>query len=727
MTEVDRPALLEYKKSQTVEVLDHLKDIPFIEAAKKLPSETLELGSIEFDEVGYIDGTLPNLIYTAYMSHFVRQVTQDWDPSVRAVVLRNLRFDIDMDIGAFAGRIKEQFFPRARDGDNVDSDWWDFIPAFVEALKNAVIWGNGDKADNLVILRWQFKGNRLLLDIIDQKKPPIDFNVRNPAPAAVHENFRPDGVGFSSHLIKFLDASHLTNSVYDFPLLDGSGNRIGQILRLVVPLAEEARAELRQSPEQAGNEGESDDVDVYMDAVSEYIQGNSERINAQGISVVEDIQDSDLDEETAKLYGHDPPKRNIRVIVTTKSHGLKDPDTSSLTEIFISNLLIFDADASKNDLLADAQTLESGEKLGEVFSIAKTQTYHRGEGYLRRAIALLLLRGKQIKVWRSYAIDEISDDAIDMYRQIVHKDKRLEVDRKISLAYSIRARAELREKLPPSTVQLFDDNAPREQEISESIEKIERLIESGNSGDSDLVEEAFAEALTLATPDEAEDLRDWLDGRSELRKIREQLSGVTTPRSELRQREQIADSVGRIGTPADLNAKRHALYANQKRAELRKFEILDLEVKTPMFEHGMLDEIEAALQEEAGQISDLLVFINSQRIFLENFISQSGPHLFSSMGSILREYAYGLIVDPDASFVDSGTIIVVLSDREPIDPDNWLIKASFKSEGDEDLEQLRGMFPPDPSIDDDEWLGGGEDEGMRSELRNELAADESKN
>ncbi|MEA3489144.1 MAG: hypothetical protein U9R44_02230 [Candidatus Omnitrophota bacterium] len=231
-------ALRLFQKQEWPEEDKALTDsIKFYRATGTDGSYNFEPGVLRFTDEGYRFGSYDE----EGMRDFFRNETRDWPSSVNEIVLQNLKFvtpEVDMQV--------------------LSAMIWNKVPfasdkvkeAIREALKNAVVWGNRNRPDSIVVVRWKVEKYRIILDIIDQGLKPIDFSEEQNPPSDIpnegwirlrNRTFFVDslyygaGLGYRLKLARCIDKAHMHGTIYDFPLLDENGNRIGQILRLKFP------------------------------------------------------------------------------------------------------------------------------------------------------------------------------------------------------------------------------------------------------------------------------------------------------------------------------------------------------------------------------------------------------------------------------------------------------------------------------------------------------------
>ncbi|OGR83655.1 MAG: hypothetical protein A2901_02745 [Elusimicrobia bacterium RIFCSPLOWO2_01_FULL_54_10] len=171
------------------------------------------------------------------------------EPGINAIVFTGLRFD-------------PQNFARVSDTLNdltaylsmqVDSGMnGSTSRAIVEAIKNAVIWGNKNRSRTHLAVRWRRDENKFIVDVIDQGARPIDFVGRHKPPDGIPDDISPMRIGYSGSIRRFLDQDHFetplnrfeSHQVYDFPLLTRDGRRVGQIVRLIFPARQAAGSKI---------------------------------------------------------------------------------------------------------------------------------------------------------------------------------------------------------------------------------------------------------------------------------------------------------------------------------------------------------------------------------------------------------------------------------------------------------------------------------------------------
>ncbi len=109
--------------------------------------------------------------------------------------------------------------------------------AIKDAITNAVIWGNRNVPRNAIAIRWNFEGDKLLFDGIDQGLRSIDFADRPEPPAGVHGQFH--GTNFGRFYVeKYLIPQYrLAEGRYDRPLTGPQGERLGQMVSSQFPLS----------------------------------------------------------------------------------------------------------------------------------------------------------------------------------------------------------------------------------------------------------------------------------------------------------------------------------------------------------------------------------------------------------------------------------------------------------------------------------------------------------
>jgi hypothetical protein len=171
-----------------------------------------------------------------------------------ALVLYNLKLRNDnVDLNALVNAIERSLM-----GDCGNDVHW----ALLEIIKNAVIHGNGNTDNNIVVIRWHFTSSKLIIDIIDQGKEPIDFSQQKKLPPMVSSRYSGYFEGFRTWSQALIDKSHfIYRKGYDFPLEDNKGNRAGQIVRLMVPIKDTQQLNvLPILPSETINDKESEEV-----------------------------------------------------------------------------------------------------------------------------------------------------------------------------------------------------------------------------------------------------------------------------------------------------------------------------------------------------------------------------------------------------------------------------------------------------------------------------------
>gem|GEM_PF-4501423 len=96
--------------------------------------------------------------------------------------------------------VEERIFEHIKNQAGVLSDREDYYVAFKEALRNAIIWGNRGRADELVILKWGYENGKLWIDIMDEGFPWFDPAESIAAPPNIHPIYFSGKTAFSKPL-----------------------------------------------------------------------------------------------------------------------------------------------------------------------------------------------------------------------------------------------------------------------------------------------------------------------------------------------------------------------------------------------------------------------------------------------------------------------------------------------------------------------------------------------
>ncbi|MFH1846043.1 MAG: hypothetical protein ABH869_00610 [Candidatus Omnitrophota bacterium] len=156
----------------------------------------------------------------------------DGKTRIDSVILQNLKLSRPMEVNTLAMKICDliPFTLKQRS---------DAYFAVLAAIRNAVVWGNHNKDDNVVVIRWWKENGGLIVDVIDESVNEINFIERRESPRMMYDvnkygaNTRD---GYLQGLGRYIDRAYLKDTetyTYDFPLKNSEGERIGQVLRLV--------------------------------------------------------------------------------------------------------------------------------------------------------------------------------------------------------------------------------------------------------------------------------------------------------------------------------------------------------------------------------------------------------------------------------------------------------------------------------------------------------------
>ncbi|MFA7000911.1 MAG: class I SAM-dependent methyltransferase [Candidatus Omnitrophota bacterium] len=201
---------------------------------------TVRTGLIHFSLQGYFSD--PSA-FSEGMEAALDRVFGAFGRGTNAILLRNLVLSplAPVDIAGIARAVCRRFFPGMLDDGK-------FADAFREAVKNAVIHGNKNAADNLVMVRWRFGDELLSVDVIDQGAKSVEFRAAPVSAQQAGGFYFGARKGVASYMRSYLSGRRMRGSQYDFPLTDERGRRIGQIIRMTIPYEAPKAAQRARTP-----------------------------------------------------------------------------------------------------------------------------------------------------------------------------------------------------------------------------------------------------------------------------------------------------------------------------------------------------------------------------------------------------------------------------------------------------------------------------------------------
>ncbi|MDD5671384.1 MAG: hypothetical protein PHN49_07085, partial [Candidatus Omnitrophica bacterium] len=209
----------------------------------------VKLGLYDFHELGYADG--------AYQGNNINTVVgkslRTWlNSGVSALVLSNLKLDDDnpqVDLFPMVVTIVRSLFGvRAATSGDIE-----FVVR--ELLKNAVVHGNENNDNNLVVMRWYVPpgDGHLVLEFLDQKGTVIDFRQIRVVRPEGSRRYTGEGVGHRDYFqyldvdyrIPVDDGSDRPTGIYDPSQNNGGAlilgpdqQPVGKIVRLLIPMTQ---------------------------------------------------------------------------------------------------------------------------------------------------------------------------------------------------------------------------------------------------------------------------------------------------------------------------------------------------------------------------------------------------------------------------------------------------------------------------------------------------------
>ncbi|MDP8229853.1 MAG: hypothetical protein P9L93_01985 [Candidatus Gorgyraea atricola] len=194
----------------------------FIEAAKREGNRTFQFKTIDF-----LDIELNYSEYDKVEKYLAKQIEESL-PHANGIILKNVQFsefskyDSNNILLKLMEVIRKKLFPISPE----------LKEALKEAVKNGVIYGNGNKPNNIVVVRWWFEGERFVVDIIDQGREAINFYKFKKLPRGLPLSLQRER-GYSDWISKFIASPPNSKGEYNFPLrFDPNGEQLGQIVRL---------------------------------------------------------------------------------------------------------------------------------------------------------------------------------------------------------------------------------------------------------------------------------------------------------------------------------------------------------------------------------------------------------------------------------------------------------------------------------------------------------------
>ncbi|TRZ51646.1 MAG: DUF4445 domain-containing protein [Dehalococcoidia bacterium] len=143
--------------------------------------------------------------------------------------------------GCLAKGIREQALSQLRTATQKSEfersvSYWGLMASLNDGIKNAIIWGNRNKAGSVVVINWRLEADALLINIVDGGQP-FNPEIETAAPRGVSLVEYGEGLGFREGIKPHLTEGPDKQGRYGRALKSTDGKEIAKVLTLRFPLS----------------------------------------------------------------------------------------------------------------------------------------------------------------------------------------------------------------------------------------------------------------------------------------------------------------------------------------------------------------------------------------------------------------------------------------------------------------------------------------------------------